>query len=518
MKLILTYIFFFITAVSFSQAETSAEKKLRKKADKLFEKKDYVNALNKYRKLYPKDSSGELSFRIGVSMYHLKDERKQSTSFFERSASTEYPEAWYYLASLYHQQHRFAESNSAVEKYISTGHDEFLEFIPDLKKNNNVAMHMVARPLNVIINNIGSEINSRFPDYVPLLSADGKMMLFTSRRDNSTGRLKDRNGEYMEDIYVSYLKEGKWDKPASLGKQINTDLHDACVALSPDGQQLILFRTSEDLMSGDLYISQFTGKEWSEPVILGSDINTEDGIEASATFSPDNSVLIFSSDRSGGFGGKDLYRVVRLPDGSWSKAVNLGPVVNSAKDEDSPFLHSDGKSLYFSSTGFENMGGYDIFKSEINDEGIYSSPVNLGYPINTVFDDIYFSLSVNGDKGYFSSINEVTHGGTDIYQIDIADQNFGLAVVSCKVRDENGSPVQARVSLENQTDNVTIGKYLSSRQTGKMIMIISPKKNYRATFNAEGFGEKAINFTFDNKDFVENVVNMDVILEKGNNQ
>ncbi|MBA3971975.1 MAG: PD40 domain-containing protein, partial [Bacteroidetes bacterium] len=476
-------------STSFGQKQDKALFKLYKAANADFERKDFVNSLKKYQKIYERDSANpELNYRIGVCLYNLKESQMQSIKYFEKVSATEYTESQFYLGKLYHLSERFNDAIRCYKNYKSISVKNLdNETVDVLISKTMNAIEMKKTPLNVSIKNLGNTINSKHPDYVPLMSADGSVLIFTSRRNNSTGKLKDMNGEYMEDIYISHRSGSAWTEPVSISKNINTDLHDACVALSPDGQQLIIYRTSEDMMSGDLYLSKYNGKDWSVPEMLGSDINTEDGIEASATFSPDNNMIIFSSDRSGGYGKRDLYRVVKLPNGEWSKAQNLGNIINTAEDEDAPFLHTNGKTLYFSSKGHKNMGGYDIFKSEMRDDGTWLEPENIGYPINTVNDDIYFILSVNGDKGYFSSISSVTYGGTDIYSIDIPEQNFGLAVVNAQVSNPNGEPLQASISLIEEESNSSIGKYQSSKETGKFICVISPNRKYKLIVQADSY-------------------------------
>jgi tetratricopeptide (TPR) repeat protein len=495
-------------------------RKQKKKADSFFDKKNYLGALNYYLKIYEQDSvNPELNYRIGTCMYNLKDKRLQALRYFEKCSAEQYPEALFYKASLYHLHSRFDEAIQSFNAYQNSGqnNDNDSTLVEMLIGKSKYAKELMQHPLNVAIRNVGKTINSSYPDYVPLISADGTIMIFTSRRSNSTGNLKDMNGEYMEDVYVSYRKGNGWTEPASISNNINTDMHDACVALSPDGQQLIIYRPSEDWMTGDLYLSRFNGKDWTIPELMGSDINVDDAVEASATFSPDNNMLIFSSDRSGGYGGRDLYRVVKLPGGEWSKAQNLGSTINTSYDEDAPFLHTDGKTLYFSSKSHLNMGGYDIFKSTLNEDGSFTLPENMGYPINTVNDDIYFILSVNGDKGYFSSKGDSTFGGTDIYSIDIPEQNFGLAIVNCIISAADNTPISANITLVDTGNNVA-GKFNSSKETGKFIMVVSPNRKYTVNIQAAGYQPYAAELIFRPQDFTENVTHLNISLTRTNPQ
>lgn len=496
---------------------TDPLKKLRKDGNSFFEKKEYQKALACYTKIYPGDSlNSELNYRIGICYYTSKENILKSLTYFEKCNKTDFPETAFYLGNLYHLSSKFEDAinNFEIYKLYPAKKDNDSVLVDLLISKSKNAREMTKYPLNVIIHNLGDTINSPYPDYAPLLTADETTLMFTSRRSSSTGGLKDKSGEYMEDIYVSYkTKDEKWTLPVGLSKNINTDFHDACVALSPDGQHLIIYRTSDDLMSGDLYLTQYNGKEWSDPQILGSDINVEGAVEASATFSPDNSTLIFSSNRPGGFGGKDLYKVIKLPNGEWSKAQNLGNVVNTQFDEDGPFMPVDGQTLYFSSKAHKNIGGYDVFKTQSSEDGTFTEPENVGYPINTVNDDI-FIFSINGNKAYFSSENKQSYGGTDIYYMDIPSQNFGLAILSCRTLNEDSVIVHSTISLIDKNNGDFQEKYTSNRNTGKFIMVINPERTYKISIQAEGYIAIEKEIIFSPYDFQDNIKKIDFQLTK----
>lgn len=508
-------------AFSINTNDNKKTKKLKKEADALYEKKEYSKALTFYTKIYRIDSlNSELNYRIGICYYNSKETRIKSVKYFERSNNTDFPEASFYLGNLYHSLSRFNDAIKQFEIYKSFPQKKEADstLVDLLISKAKTAEEMVKYPLNIIIHNMGNVINSPYPDYAPLLTVDESMIIFTSRRSNSTGGLKDLNGEYMEDVYISYkTKNEAWTTPVGISKNINTDFHDAGVALSPDGQQLVVYRTSDDMLSGDLYLSQFNGKDWSVPRIMGSNINVEDALEASATFSPDNNTLIFSSNRPGGYGGKDLYRVIKLPNREWSKAQNLGNIINTPYDEDGPFMPADGQTLYFSSKAHKNMGGYDVFKTRMNENGTWAEPENMGYPINTVNDDI-FVFSINGNKAYFSSENTVTYGGTDVYYMDIPDQNFGLAILSCRTLGQDSSVVYANISIVDKDNEDFQGKYTSNIATGKFIMIINPERTYKITIQAEGYTTLTREIIFTAFDFQDNIKKLDFQLTKINSK
>ena len=261
--------------------------------------------------------------------------------------------------------------------------------------------------------NLGSVVNSEYAEYSPVISADESMLIFTSRRQGTTGNRKDVDNEFFEDIYVSKKEEsGEWGRPENIGTTINTEFHEACNGISHDGKELYIFRETH---GGDIYkCSQKADGNWSAPSRM-EHINTKFE-EASITFSGDGKMMIFSSDRPGGTGRLDLYYCTKNEKEEWSAPQNIGATLNTQYDEDSPFLNSDATSLFFSSAGFNTMGGYDIFKSTFTD-GKWSEPVNLGYPINTTDDDIYYVESGDGIHGYYASVRNDGSGEKDLYKI-----------------------------------------------------------------------------------------------------
>ena len=268
-----------------------------------------------------------------------------------------------------------------------------------------------AHPARVLLENAGPAINSPMSDYAPLISADETVLLLTSRRSGSTGGQLDSEGDGMlEDIYQSDWTGTAWSPARNLGAPVNTASHDATVGLSADGQHLLVYLEDNE---GDIYESNLLGSAWSKPKSLGARINTKYH-ESSACYSPDGKYVYFVSDRPGGRGGSDIYRVeleARTP------AENLGTVINTPYDEEGVFMHPDGKTLYFSSKGQSSIGGYDIFKSTLNAKGQWSEPENLGWPINTPDDDVYFVMGASGQHAYYSTDQPGGLGGKDIYRV-----------------------------------------------------------------------------------------------------
>jgi len=336
----------------------------------------------------------------------------------------------------------------------------------------------------VKIENLGFAVNSEFAEYHPLISADESVMYFTSRRDNTTGGEKDPKYDiYYEDIYVSKKQNGKWTAAINMGKPLNTKRHDAALGLSPDGQRLFIYK------KGDIYESKLDGEQWSEPVKLNKNINTKHK-ETSACFSFDGITMYFVSDRPGGIGENDIYMSRLTEKEEWGEAVNLGLQVNTIQNEDAVFMHSDGKTLYFSSRGHNSTGGYDIFKSVYDEKtNIWSVPENVGAPINTPGDDVFFVLAANGKHGYYSSIRDEGMGEKDIYIITFTEDKPTpkLTLIKGKITDKFGKPIEADIEVTDTKKNEIIVKTKSNRATGEYLFSLPSGKSYGITVTAEGY-------------------------------
>jgi tetratricopeptide (TPR) repeat protein len=490
MRAVFTCVMLVAMLPAFAQKSSKLRKKLYDADDKL-EVRDYLNALDIYTEVWDEDSSNaEVAYNIGKCLYNVRSRRMESLYWFEKAEKMGARKSSYYLGTLYHLLFRFDDALAAYNRYSQIpdkARDHSLAEIDRMKYTSITATEMIKYPVSAVVDNLGPSINSQASDYSPLIANNGASLIFTSRRKGGTGGQVDAYREYYEDIYISHKQGGEWTRPMSISPNINTETHDATVALSPSERVLFFYRTDHGLTGGDIYTSQFTGSEWSEPKIMEEQVNTAGGVESSASISPDSTVFYFSSNMPGGFGGRDIYRVVKLPNGNWSKALNLGPTVNTPYDDDSPFIHGEGKVLYFSSKGHTNMGGFDIFRTILNEDGTWTQPENLGYPVNSVDDDIYLVLSKDGTNGYFSSARSNGFGQTDIYSIKLTPLQMEFSVVRGNVvSNESGTAVPARITLIDDDSRVVQGIYNVSNR-GKYLMIICPDKRYKVVVEAEGY-------------------------------
>jgi len=271
-------------------------------------------------------------------------------------------------------------------------------------------------PVQAEVRGLGTDLNSDRSDYGALLSADGSTLWFTSRRKLSDdAKVNKATGDHFEEILVSHLANGQWTAPVPVPAPLNTPGNDASVGLLASDGTMILYRDLKG--KGDLFECHQLNGQWSAPVPFGPTINSP-AHESSAWLSADRQWIYFVSDRpDDNVGGQDIYRSrwdATL--NAWGPAENLGPDVNTIHDEEGVFLHPDGQTLYFSSRGHATMGGYDIFRTRLVD-GRWTKPENLGWPINSPDDDLYFVLSPDGHSGYFSSIRSEGMGDDDLYHV-----------------------------------------------------------------------------------------------------
>jgi outer membrane protein OmpA-like peptidoglycan-associated protein len=246
-------------------------------------------------------------------------------------------------------------------------------------------------------------------------------LIFTTRRrdGNLNENVADDNKPY-EDIFTSTKSGSAWSRAQNIGNVVNIKFSDSGLALSADGNTLFIYK---DEGNGDIYFSERKNGVWTAPEALPGIINSSYR-EASISITKDEDVLYFASERPGGFGGSDIYSCTKDSKGEWSKVRNLGPGINTELDEDGPFIDNEGKTLYFSSTGRKGMGGYDIYKSTLKnfDKNEWGEPENLGFPINTPDDDIYYVTTKDGKRSYYASVREDGMGYTDIYMITVPEE------------------------------------------------------------------------------------------------
>lgn len=509
-----------------------------KEGDKILEtnNKSYFNqALPYYQNAYILNpNNAELNFKIGLC-YLNSPVKNECLKYFEKSyqlnPSYDTFNIQFLLGRGYHLNEKWDEAIAAYEKQLvalrnEEGTIEEFKKIQKLIEEAKNGKELSKDKVRVWIDNLGSNINSAAPEYAPLISTDESLLIITARRANTVGGLKDEidNLPY-EDLYYSKNVGGEWTPLQNMGEDVNTTGHDASSGLSPDGKMLFVFRGTMK-GGGDVFMSEVKNDEWSKPRALGKYINTSSH-ESAVALSYDGNDLYFVSEKPGGIGGKDIY--VSHWDAhkeEWGESQNLGPTINSPYDEDGVFIHPDGKTLYYSSKGHNTMGGNDIFYSEkVN--GVWGAPINIGYPINTPDDDVFFVVAADGRTAYYSSIREEGYGEKDIYRItflgpekrpvlntedkllvgsDLKSINLPLQP-KVKVRtsrmvllkglvldDKTDMPVKAAIDLIDNNTSEVLATFNSDEKSGAYLVSLPAGHNYGLNVNAEGYLFNSMNF------------------------
>lgn len=475
---------------------SSADKDFFSLGDKLFYEGEFLKAIDMYERIYSKDTANaELNYKMGVCNFEIKKFRKKALMYFQRVKSPDFPEANYYLGVLYHARRDYANALSSFAQYKNTPPrielDHTAKEVDELIEKCYTArlFEMSADP-GVKVENLGSSINSEYADYSPVIPANESFLMFTSRRKNDVHTLLDTYGDYFEDIYMSTSANGSFQKAVPFDTVINSSVHDACSGLSMNGESLLFFRTSSDMMSGDVYETVKDNNTWLSPTKFGSQINSPYEIEPSACYSPENDFIIFSSNRYGGFGGFDLYITRKDDAGNWGEAVNLGPIINTPYNEDAPFISALGDKLYFSSQGHKNMGGYDVFVVELVKNGKFKEPQNLGYPINSVNDDIFFVMSADNSHAFFSTEREDGMGMQDIYKVIFAEKK-PVNVYDVFAFDNADSKLGYFAFKIEEVDKPNeIKVYKPNSTSGKITLAVDISKTYNVS--VESFGHESV--------------------------
>lgn len=480
-------------------------KRMYADAEIFFTNENYPEALTLYLKLDSMKGNANLKFKIGFCYLNAATYKTKSIPYFEeaiKSLAKKYEEGeinekdaplstTYYLAKAYHLNYDFDKAIAMYEKYkIDLGPDP--RFAKDIEEINhdietcNNGKELIKDPKKVVVTNLGPGINSVYPDYSPVVSLDEQTLIFTTRREGGNSTLKELNGQYFEDIFVSDYSNEKWNQSRQLGNNINTAGHEATVNLSADGLKLLIYKDNNG--NGNLFLSQYKEKEWTTPEYIGAPINTSSW-ESHACFSADNRILYFVSDRSGGFGGRDIYKCLKLPNGDWGPAENLGSTINTKYDEDGVFIHPDGKQIFFSSKGHNSMGGFDIFSSLINNEnGFWSNPINIGYPINTPDDDVFYITAADGRRAYFSSDKEGGYGEKDIYMISYPEfEPRDITILVGRIINNTTEDISNNyISIVSKSTNDTLQILNANGTTGKFGTNLPVGDSYKTVYIING--------------------------------
>ncbi|MFI5203827.1 MAG: OmpA family protein [Flavobacteriales bacterium] len=476
-----------------------SEKSTLKKARKYLSLGDYDNAKAEYNKLLTiSGQNPEYLFETGVSYYNSGVEKEKSLGLFkaalQNSTKDTVPELLFYMGKIYHYVHEFSkaiEMYNAFRKYTSTNPNGLAlqqEVNRLIEMSNNGITEFEKLNKKIEVENLDNPVNSTFSEYAPVFKQDESILLYTARRLSNTGSKFYHDHYKFEDIYISQKTEKGWTYPTKfdssgiyISSGVNSKFHDAAITYNKTEDKLFIYKEK------DVWQCELKDGVWSEPIRMNTNINSS-GHEPSVYITQDQKTLFFVSNRKEGLGGRDIWVSKAADDGTWGQAENIGPVINTEFDDDAPYVTADGKTFYFSSQGHNTIGGYDIFRSALGEDGKWKAPENLGMPINSASDDIYYMLSEDQTFAYLSSSRAYGSGNMDIYRVQLDCKNIpnteirGILLVSDKRIPSGGT-----ITIRDKESGEAYGPYTVDAKTGKFMLILPPERTYLMEIEVDKF-------------------------------
>ena len=415
-----------------------------------------------------------------------------------------FPNTFFTLGKLEMKAAKFADALAHFEKYLS-----YPRINPDNRKATQVfiercrfAKHAMENPVPFKPVNLGDSVNTKDAEYSPAISADDQTLYFTKQINR------------QEDIYFSEKKDGKWSMAKAVGPGINTEEQEGALCISADGQNMF-FVGIHSFERPDIYMVKKIGSRWTKPVKMDAPVNTAAG-ESQPSISSDGKILYFCSNRAGGYGKIDIWKSYRNNDGSWSQPINLGPEINTAENDQSPFIHPDNHTFYFTSEGHTGMGGYDYFMSKLDDAGKPGKAVNLGYPVNSTLDERGLVVNASGTTAYYASETAGGKGKMDLYSFELYPEARPTAVsyMKGKVFDKSSkNPLDARFELIDLETNKTVTESFSDAENGEFLVCVAAGKNYALNVSRKGYLFYSENFALKDVKTAMDPLIMDVPLQ-----
>ena len=514
MKVIaLSLIVLFSIQVANAQVEKAEKKPSMKAANEKLSSGNYAEALKEFLKLKELDANNyKLDYKIGVCYLNSSIDKSKAVSYLEKAAqyADAEPNASYLLGRAYHYANKFDDAIKAYTAFKKLGkgsQKNLLDVEREIAACYN-AKELVKFPINVTFENLGKSVNSQYADQYPFIPSDESVLIFNSKRDNN---ISGSDGAFFSDVLISNSNNNAWTEAGDLSTLVNTTEGDERITgLSADGNTA-LFSFDNNTGSEDLFISSKKNGKFEKPTKLSEVINSSSN-EIAGCLSIDGTSIIFVSDRSGGYGGTDLYVSKKLPNGNWGPAKNLGASINTPFDEDFPTISADGNTLYFSSKGHTSMGGYDIFKaSRSNEEAAWENVLNMGYPLNTAEDNMSLSMSATGRYGYISALRKDCIGDYDIYRVVFNDVEPNYTVIRGQI--VSSDPLKkvegAMITVTNMENEEVYGSYLPNPNTMRYIIILPPGK-YNIMTDSDGFKSVSEDITILDKSSIQKYLEKDI--------
>lgn len=460
MKNILTFFIscFLIIHISFSQEYQEILREIFLDAEFFLLDESYVDALTEYQKLYTRgyENNANINYRIGMCYLNIPGEKEKAIPYLEKAVKNTTPkyqegmfketqapyDAWLYLGNAFRINNELDKAVQAYQQYQNLLDDpksEMSKYADQQINSCNNARVAMENPVYYIRDNLGEMINTEFSDFNGIVNANEDVLVYMTSM------------KFYEAVKYTRKVNGEWTEPINITPEIQSDGDQYANCLSKDGMELYL--NKEDNFNSDIYYSVFQDNRWDKSAPLNKNVNTRFW-ESHGSISPDGQSLFFTSNRKRGFGEMDIYVVRKDETGEWGVPVNLGPAINTELNEDNPFISFDGKVLYFASQGHYNIGGYDIFYSEQMADGTWSKPMNLGYPINTTDDDLFFFPLGNGKYGYQSLFANDSYGSRDIYRFQLFENETEYLTALGQLKEEVVEVVPEEEEVEEEEEVV----------------------------------------------------------------
>jgi peptidoglycan-associated lipoprotein len=505
MKRILRLLTIFIFLFSLAETEVYAQKKSRKmkKADYAFSLEEYSKAVELYKKAYKKTKNRAIKAEIifkQAECYRISGNIKRAQNYYKRAIKAKYPDVVVYLryADVLRMQGDLDEAVVQYTKYVQLNPTDVrgemgLKSCDFTSKWKDIPTRYKIQLMPVV--------NSRFSDFSSAFgNGEYSELYFTSsRKGGVTDKVDPRTGESFSDIWFSKQnKKGAWSRPVVMTEPINTEGNEGPVFLNKRGTTMYLTQCKvekkKDLGCG-IYVSERKGKLWGATQLLQLKVDSNTTV-GHPTLSEDESILIFSSDLSGGYGGKDLWISIKEKRNRWSDPINLGPLVNTPGDEMFPFLAEDGV-IYFASNGHLGMGGFDIYKTSKDENNAYILPVNLKTPVNSSGDDFGMIIEKGGERGYLTSNRSGGKGGDDIYQFELPALKLSVQGV---LTDSKTGAIMTGVKIKLIGNNGTTNE-IETDNTGKYSFQLESLTSYEIVADIEGYLTKIARETTEGIEF-----------------
>lgn len=411
-----------ILQTGLSQEPSEALKSTFRDGEFFLAREDYVDALVEFQQVYKRGfDNANVNYRIGVCYLNIPGQKTKAIPHLEKAVKNvtrDYTEgvlretkaaidAYLYLGNAYRINNQLDDAITAYNQFKKLIPEEkeeiYLQFTEQQIKACKLAKKAISEPVVLDKNNMGETINSSSSNYKAVMSGDGNTLAYMYELP------------FYDAVYYSVKENDEWGKPKNITPEIQSDGDQFVAALSHDGKQLIL--TREDVFNSDVYVSNIQEDgTWSKSEPISRNVNSKYW-ESHASMSPDGNTLYFSSNRNDSRGGMDIYRATKDDNNNWNKPENIGGGINTPLNEEYPFVTNNGQQLYFSSQGHNSIGGYDIFYSEKDEQGNWQKPVNIGYPVNTTDDDLFYFPIGNGDCGLMTLIEQDGYGKEDVYKV-----------------------------------------------------------------------------------------------------